>query len=40
MELKGIDANKLSGKLCEAIDGIGLGIRGLGDRLKQVKEGP
>jgi hypothetical protein len=40
MELEGIeDAHKLPGKLREAIEGIGLGIRRLGERLKQVKEG-
>ena len=40
MELEGIeDAHKLAGKLGEAIDDIGRGIRRLGDRLKQTKEG-
>jgi len=40
MELEGIeDTHKLPGKLREAIDGIGRGIRRLGHRLKQAKEG-
>ena len=40
MALKGVeDAHELPGKLREAIDGIGRGIRRLGDRLKQAKEG-
>jgi len=40
MEFKGIEgAHKLLGKLREAIDGIGRGIRRLGHRLKQAKEG-
>jgi len=38
MELKGIeDAHELPSKLREAMDGIGLGIRRLGKRLKQAK---
>ena len=40
MEFKGTEgARKLPGKLRQAIDGIGRGIRRLGDRLKQAKEG-
>jgi len=40
MELKGIEhAHKLPGKLREALKGLGRGIKKLGTRFKQAKEG-